>query len=84
MKEQMKSLTKRLEGLLEEYGSSKNHVLYAKINIHDWSMFDEMNEVWDAWFDSGCAPARTCVQTTLTSGYLVEITLTAALIDKTK
>lgn len=59
MTEQMVALTHRLDELLEQFGSDKNHILYAKINIHDWSMFDEFNAVWDAWFDPGCMPART-------------------------
>ena len=80
MREQMLSLTKRIEGLLEEHGSSKNHILTAMIHISDLSMFDEMNEVWDAWFDKGKSPTRTCVQATLAPGYLVEITFSAVLI----
>ena len=82
MTEQMAALTHRLDELLEQFGSDKNHILYAKIDIHDWSMFDEFNAVWDAWFDSGCMPARTTAQSVLTDGYLVEITLTAAKINK--
>ena len=39
MTEQMVALTHRLDELLEQFGSDKNHILYAKINIHDWSMF---------------------------------------------
>ena len=81
MTEQMVALTHRLDELLEQFGSDKNHILYAKINIHDWSMFDEFNAVWDAWFDPGCMPARTTAQSVLTDGYLVEITLTAAKIS---
>ena len=70
MTEQMVALTHRLDELLEQFGSDKNHILYAKINIHDWSMFD-----------AGCMPARTTAQSVLTDGYLVEITLTAAKIS---
>ena len=81
MTEQMVALTHRLDELLEQFASDKNHILYAKINIHDWSMFDEFNAVWDAWFDPGCMPARTTAQSVLTDGYLVEITLTAAKIS---
>ena len=81
MTEQMEALTRRLDELLAQFGSDKNHILYAKINIHDWSMFDDFNAVWDKWFDPGCFPARTPAQTTLTDGHLVEITLTAAKID---
>ncbi len=80
MTEQMTALTHRLDELLAQYGSDKNHILYAKIDINDWSMFDEFNAAWDAWFDSGCFPARTTAQSDLTDGYLVEITLTAAKI----
>lgn len=79
MKEQMISLTKRLEGLLEEHSSSKNHILSAMIHISDFSMFDEMNEIWDKWIDEGCAPTRTCVEAVISPGVLVEITLVAAL-----
>ena len=60
MTEQMVALTHRLDELLEQFGSDKNHILYAKINIHDWSMFDEFNAVWDAWFDPGCMHGSVC------------------------
>lgn len=80
MTEQMVALTHRLDELLAQFGSDKNHILYAHIVLNDWTMFEEFNAVWDAWFDPGCMPARTAGEGKLSEGYLVEITLTAAKI----
>ena len=77
--EQTKQILDILEELLNEHGSDKNHILSAMIHLHDFSDFDAMNSVWDAWIDQGNAPARTCVGGVAMNGNpLVEITITAA------
>ncbi|MEO9825145.1 MAG: RidA family protein [Paracoccaceae bacterium] len=77
--EQTRECLRRIEGLLEEAGSSKEHILQAIIWLADMGDFQEMNEVWDAWVPAGHAPARACGETRLARPQLkVEITITAA------
>ena len=79
IEEQTEALLKRLEGLLEDYGSDKNHILSASIYLKNFEDIDGMNSVWDKWIDEGCAPARLCVQARIADGYLLEISLIAAV-----
>ena len=78
IEEQTQALLQRLEGLLEDYGSDKNHILSASIYLRNMEDADGMNSVWDKWIDEGCAPARLCVQAQIAEGYLLEIALIAA------
>jgi len=74
------ALLKRYEELLKQYGSDKDHIIFACIYVTDLALKDEFNAVWDAWLSPGCAPARVCVACGLAEGYLVEMTLTAEQI----
>ena len=78
IQEQTQALLKRLEGLLVDYGSDKNHILSASIYLQNMDDADGMNSVWDKWIDEGNAPARLCVQARIADGYLLEISLIAA------
>lgn len=71
---------KKVEALLETYGSDKEHMLSAVIHLKDITHFSAMNEVWDAWIPEGFEPARTCVEANLAGeNLLVEVTVTAAV-----
>ena len=50
----------RVDTLLAEAGSDREHILQAIIWLADMSDFAEMNAVWDAWVPAGHAPARAC------------------------
>ena len=78
IEEQTEALLKRLEGLLEEHGSDKNHIISASIYLQNMDDINGMNSVWDKWIDEGHAPARLCVQARIAEGYLLEISLIAA------
>ena len=71
----------RIERLLEEAGTSREHLLTATIYLRDIdNHFAPMNEVWNAWVPTGHAPARACVEARMArAALLVEITVTAAL-----
>ncbi|WP_227369958.1 RidA family protein [Halomonas sp. M20] len=78
--EQTNSMLSRLDALLGEIGSDREHLLSATIYLKDGSDIAAMNEIWDAWVPEGHAPARTCVVAQMPAEELkVEITVTAAI-----
>ena len=69
----------KVDALLEQAGSDKEHILSATLYIRDMKDFAGMNEVWDKWVPEGCAPARACVEARMArADLLVEISVTAA------
>lgn len=78
--DQTRNVLERIDGLLAEAGSSREHILSATIWLADISTFDEMNAVWDAWVPAGSAPARATVEAKLAAPkYGVEIGIIAAV-----
>jgi enamine deaminase RidA (YjgF/YER057c/UK114 family) len=76
---QTSQILAKLEQLLEQGGSDKNHVVQATIYLSDLSLKAEMNEVWTSWFSADNLPARAAVGVAeLAKGTLVEITFVAA------
>lgn len=49
MAEQTEDCLRRVDRLLREAGSSREHMLHATIWLADMADFDAMNEVWAAW-----------------------------------
>lgn len=79
IQEQTKETLEKIEKLLAQHGSDKNHLLSALVHIKDMALFGEMNEVWDNWIQNGYEPARTCVEAAMArEDLLVEITVVAA------
>ena len=69
----------RIDALLAEAGSARDHLLAVTIHLRDIADFGAMNAVWEAWLPPGAAPARTTVQAALASPALrVEMTVVAA------
>jgi len=80
IKEQTRETLEKVENLLKQHGSDKNHMLSAVIHLRDIGLFSDMNEVWDSWIQAGAEPARTCVEAKLASEeLLVEVTVIAAV-----
>lgn len=78
---QTESMLAKVDELLIQAGSDKEHLLSATIYIKDMSYFVEMNAVWDAWVPSGHAPARACIAAAMARDeLLVEISIIAAEI----
>ncbi|MEQ6916156.1 RidA family protein [Halomonas aquatica] len=76
--EQTRSMLDRVDALLAEIGSDREHLLSATLYLKDGHDVAAMNAVWDDWVPTGHAPARTCVCASLPSDELkVEITVTA-------
>lgn len=69
----------KVDALLSEAGSSREHILQATIWLADMKDFAEMNGVWDAWVPEGHAPARACGEAKLARPELtVEVIVVAA------
>ncbi|MEJ2766567.1 RidA family protein [Photobacterium sp. MCCC 1A19761] len=78
--EQTAEALRRVEALLLEAGSDKHHILQTTVWLADMSDFNEMNAVWDAWFEEGFQPARACGEAKLARPELkVELLVTAAV-----
>ena len=76
---QTKGVLKKIEDLLEKYGSDKKHVLSITIYLKDMSLFQGMNSVWDSWVIDGFEPARATVEAAMASKeLLVEMSVIAA------
>lgn len=81
--EQTADCLSRIDALLADAGTDREHILQAIIWLADMSDFAEMNAVWDDWVPQGHAPARACGEAKLARDVLkVEIIITAA--EKTK
>lgn len=77
--EQTQTMLDKVENLLEQAGSDKEHILSATIYVKTMADFAAMNEVWDNWVPAGFAPARACVEASMArDALLVEISVVAA------
>ena len=76
---QTQEVLTKIDALLAEAGSDKDHLLNATIylkNIQEG--FAPMNDVWSAWLTPGQAPTRTTLQAELARpSVLVEISVIA-------
>ena len=79
IKEQTKALLERYDELFKLHGTDKAHLLMVTIYISDMSLKAEMNEVYNAWTVPGRAPARVCIESKIDDGYLLEMSVIAAL-----
>jgi enamine deaminase RidA (YjgF/YER057c/UK114 family) len=79
--EQTQTMLDKVEQLLIDSGSSREHILSATIYVKDMDLhFAGMNDVWDKWIPEGYAPARACVQASMArEALLVEISVIAAV-----
>jgi len=78
--DQTRDCLARIDALLNEAGSDREHILQVVIWLADMADFAEMNAVWDAWVPAGHAPARACGEARLARDALrVEIIVTAAV-----
>lgn len=62
VQEQTTTTLEKIEELLLSVGSNKSKILSVTIYLKDIGMFDQMNEIWDAWVDIENPPARACVE----------------------
>ncbi|MDX2422467.1 RidA family protein [Amphritea sp.] len=78
--EQTATMLDKVDALLQQAGSDREHILSATLYIRDMKDFAAMNAVWDSWVPEGHAPARACVEARMARPeLLVEISVVAAL-----
>lgn len=78
--EQTADCLARVDALLTEAGSDREHILQAIVWLADMADFAEMNAVWDDWVPESHAPARACGEAKLARDALkVEVIVTAAI-----
>ena len=82
LRDQTKEVLTNIAKVLIENGSDKKNILNVTIYLKDIAQIDEFNQIWDKWLPLGSAPVRACVEAKLANpGYLVEIQLSAAVIN---
>ncbi len=80
IKLQTEETLEKIDDLLAEAGSDKDHILLTTIYLKDMDDFTSMNEVWESWTSQGLAPARACVRAEMASPeLLVEMSVIAAV-----
>ena len=76
---QTENMLAKVDALLEQAGSGREHILSATVYLRDLKDFAGMNAIWDQWVPQGHAPARACVEARLARpDLLVEVSITAA------
>ena len=77
---QTQSCLDKVEALLAEAGSSKDHILSTTIIVKSMDDFAAMNGVWDAWIADHGKPARAAIEATMAApNILVEVCVIAAV-----
>ena len=80
IREQTQTMLDKVDALLLQAGSDREHMLSATVYVRDMKDFAAMNEVWDAWVPEGHAPARACVEARMARPeLLVEVSVIAAV-----
>lgn len=80
IQEQTQTMLDKVDILLSQAGSDREHILSATMYIKSMNLFSQMNDVWDNWIPEGHAPARACVEASMArEELLVEISVVAAV-----
>lgn len=80
IQEQTQTMLDKVDVLLGQAGSDREHILSATIYIKNMNLFSQMNEIWDNWVPKGHAPARACVEAGMArEELLVEVSVVAAV-----
>jgi len=79
---QTREVLDTIDQLLEQAGSSRNHLLSVRILLRDIADYAGMNAVWDEWIPPGHAPTRACtLQQLIDPDWRLEIIAVAAKPD---
>lgn len=80
IRQQTAEALEKIDGILEKYGSDRQHLLTATVYIKDMALFKDMNSVWDAWVVPDDEPTRACVEAKMAvPSLLVEIVCSAVV-----
>jgi enamine deaminase RidA (YjgF/YER057c/UK114 family) len=78
---QVRQVLAQAEDSLTTVNSDKSRIISVTIYITDFANFDILNQEWEAWLPTGCAPSRACVKAELADpAYLLEIAFVAATL----
>lgn len=73
----------KLDALLENCGSDKDHMLHVQVFVKNASDVAAFNEAWDHWINKETAPSRDLSVTMLgRAAILAEVVVTAAVIEE--
>ena len=75
--DQTRAALTQIEANLVEAGTDKHHLVEALVYLPNMDTKPEMDAVWCDWIPDDGWPCRACVGTSLVSGDLVEIKVTA-------
>lgn len=75
---QVRQILNQIDMRLKLVGSSRSRILQTLIYLADLKDGPLLNEQWEEWLPPNEAPSRACVQAGLSTGYLVEMVITAA------
>lgn len=82
IKKQAADMLAKVDALLIEAGSSREHMLSVGIYLRDMKDFAAFNEVYDAWIPEGHTPGRACVEARLArENVLCEAVVVAVVKD---
>lgn len=79
MKEQTRRVLNNLKGILEDMELTMDHVVKTNIYISDMSKLDDMNEVYQEFFNVDNPPARQTVAVGIWDNLDVEISAIATM-----
>jgi enamine deaminase RidA (YjgF/YER057c/UK114 family) len=80
MRGQTEQVLSRIDDLLSQAGTSKEHLLSAQIWVNNMAEFDQMNAAWDDWVVPGRPPVRAAIEAKLAKPeWKVEIMVIAAV-----
>ena len=79
---QLRQALSTIDGLMAEANVGKEHLTRVQLLIADYSHFDLVNEVYDAWLQGCPKPVRACVGADLGEGYLVEVQVFAVCPER--
>ncbi len=80
MRGQTEQVLARIDELLAQAGTSKEHLISAQVWVTDMAEFDQMNLAWEAWVVPGRTPVRAALEAKLAKPeWKVEIMVIAAL-----
>ncbi|MFN3727376.1 MAG: Rid family hydrolase [Allosphingosinicella sp.] len=82
---QLGEVLSHVHSLLEAGNSSRDRLLTALIHVAATDHVEALNRIWGEWLPRGASPARTTVISPLVAPqYLVEITITAAVLKSSE
>lgn len=79
-KNQIEQILAQADARLTELGSNKTQLLSATIYVTHAAIVPTLNQLWEAWLPTDCAPSRACIKVELLDpAMVIEIAFVAAV-----